>query len=757
MHTVETQFGGRRLAFETGRLAQQADGAVVVTYGDAVILGTVVMSDRLREGIDYFPLSVDYEERSYSIGKIPGSVFRREGRPPLTGILASRLTDRPLRPLFPKGMRNEVQIILTVLSHDGTAETDVIGTIAASAALMISGIPFEGPVGAVRVGLDDGEFTLNPTIEENASGDLDLVVSGTRDGVVMLEAGAREVDDDTMIRAIAWGQEQLQAAIDLQLELRDLVNPAPREVKIEKLDDSVLEAVNSRFGEAIAEAARITDRSARVEKLAAIEGEAEEAFDGEHDGGDIGEAFHDLESAYTRRAIVNEGIRPDGRPDDALRDLSADVGILPRTHGTGLFERGETQVLSIVTLGTQRDEQKIGLRDLEEELAQPKRYMHHYNMPPFASGEAGRLGSPRRREIGHGALAERALLPVVPSYEDFPYSVRVVSEVLSSNGSTSMASTCGSTLALLDAGVPISASVAGISMGLVTSDNGEFKVLTDIQGAEDHFGDMDFKVAGTEKGITAIQLDIKVKYLTPEIVELAVRRGRDARMKILEVMNGALAAPRSEVGEFAPKIMRTQINPENIGSVIGPGGRMIRQLEADTGASIDIQEDGTIMVGSPSREGAEQAVQMIRDMTGEIDAGRTMLGKVTRIFGFGAMVEFMPGREGLVPRHELAEEPPGMIEDVVNVGDDIMVMVIETDDQGRVNLSRRAVLMGLSPEETLATAAPAPRGGGRGGPRRDGGGRDGRGGRGGRGRFDRDGRGGRGGGGRGPRRGRYRD
>ncbi len=756
MHTVETQFGGRRLAFETGRLAQQANGAVVVTYGDAVILGTVVMSDRLREGIDYFPLSVDYEERSYSIGKIPGSVFRREGRPPLTGILASRLTDRPLRPLFPKGMRNEVQIILTVLSHDGTAETDVIGTIAASAALMISGIPFDGPVGAVRVGLDDGEFTLNPTIEENASGDLDLVVSGTRDGVVMLEAGAREVDDDTMIQAIAWGQEQLQAAIDLQLELRDLVNPTPREVKIEKLDDSVLEAVNSRFGEAIAEAARITDRSARVEKLAAIEGEAEEAFDGEHDGGDIGEAFHDLESAYTRRAIVNEGIRPDGRPDDALRDLSADVGILPRTHGTGLFERGETQVLSIVTLGTQRDEQKIGLRDLEE-LAQPKRYMHHYNMPPFASGEAGRLGSPRRREIGHGALAERALLPVVPSYEDFPYSVRVVSEVLSSNGSTSMASTCGSTLALLDAGVPISASVAGISMGLVTSDNGEFKVLTDIQGAEDHFGDMDFKVAGTEKGITAIQLDIKVKYLTPEIVELAVRRGRDARMKILEVMNGALAAPRSEVGEFAPKIMRTQINPENIGSVIGPGGRMIRQLEADTGASIDIQEDGTIMVGSPSREGAEQAVQMIRDMTGEIDAGRTMLGKVTRIFGFGAMVEFMPGREGLVPRHELAEEPPGMIEDVVNVGDDIMVMVIETDDQGRVNLSRRAVLMGLSPEETLATAAPAPRGGGRGGPRRDGGGRDGRGGRGGRGRFDRDGRGGRGGGGRGPRRGRYRD
>ncbi len=752
MHTVETQFGGRRLAFETGRFAQQADGAVLVTYGDAVILGTVVMSDRLREGIDYFPLSVDYEERSYSIGKIPGSVFRREGRPPLAGILASRLTDRPLRPLFPKGMRNEVQIILTVLSHDRTAETDVIGTIAASAALMISGIPFEGPVGAVRVGLRDGEFELNPTIEDNTNGELDLVVSGTSEGVVMLEAGAREVDDDTMIQAIAWGQEQLQAAIDLQLQLRDLVKPEPREIKTETLEPAVLEAVDARFGAALAEATRITDRGARSEKLSAIQAEAVAAFDGEHEAGDIGEALHDLESAYTRRAIVDDGIRPDGRSDDALRTLTADVGILPRTHGTGLFERGETQVLSIVTLGNQRDEQKIGLSDLEE-LVQPKRYMHHYNMPPFASGEAGRLGSPRRREIGHGALAERALLPVVPSYEQFPYSMRVVSEVLSSNGSTSMASTCGSTLALLDAGVPISASVAGISMGLVTSDDGAFKVLTDIQGAEDHFGDMDFKVAGTEKGITAIQLDIKVKYLTAEIVELAVRRGRDARMRILEVMDGALAEPRDDVGEYAPKIIRTQISPDQIGAVIGPGGRMIRQLEADTGASIDIQEDGTIMVGSPSREGAEQAVQMIRDMTGEIDAGRTMLGKVTRIFGFGAMVEFMPGREGLVPRHELAEEPPGMIEDVVNVGDDIMVMVIETDDQGRVNLSRRAVLMGLSPEETKATASPAPRGGGRGGgrggPRRDGGG--------GRGRFDRDGRGGGRGGGRGPRRPRYRD
>ena len=748
MHKVETQFGGRRLAFETGRIAPQAHGAVMVSYGDAVVLGTVVMSKPFREGLDFFPLSVDYEERSYSIGKIPGSVFRREGRPPLAGILASRLTDRPLRPLFPEGMRSEVQIILTVLAHDRAVETDVIGTIAASAALMISGIPFEGPVASVRVGIKDGEFELNPTIQENVTGDLDLVVAGTRDGVVMLEAGASEIDEDTMIPAIAWGQEQLQSAIDLQLKLRDLVQPEPREPVMEVPDPAVASAVEDKFGDVIAEAMRITDRSERGERMRSIQEEAVEAFADQFEDGDVGDAFHDLEGAYARRAIVLENKRPDGRAEDEIRSMSADVGILPRVHGTGLFQRGETQVLSVVTLGTVRDEQRIGLSDLEE-LVEPKRYMHHYNMPPFASGEARRLGGPRRRETGHGALAERALLPVVPSVEDFPYAIRVVSEVLSSNGSTSQGSVCGSTLALLDAGVPLKAPVAGISIGLVTADDGSTKILTDIQGAEDHFGDMDFKVAGTERGITAIQLDIKVKFLTAEIVETAIRRGRDARMKILEVMNAAISEPNADVGEFAPKIVKTQIDPEKIGAIIGPGGRTIRRLEADTGASIDIEEDGTIMVGATSRDGSDQALQMIKDMTGEVDAGRTMLGKVTRIFGFGVMVEFLPGREGLVPRHELAEESPNMIEDVVNIGDDIMVMVIETDDQGRVNLSRRAVLQGLSVEETRASAAPAPRGEGRGG---RGGRRDDRGGRGGR----RDDRGGRGGGRNGGR-GRYRD
>jgi polyribonucleotide nucleotidyltransferase len=737
MHKIETQFGDRRLTFEIGRLAPQAHGAVVVSYGDTVVLGTVVMSKPFREGLDFFPLSVDYEERSYSIGKIPGSVFRREGRPPLAGILASRLTDRPLRPLFPEGMRSEVQIILTVLAHDRAVETDVIGTIAASAALMISGIPFEGPVAAVRVGITDGEFSLNPTIQENAEGELDLVVAGTRDGVVMLEAGASEIDDDKMIQAIAWGQEQLQAAIDLQLELRDLVKPEPREAIMELPDPAIAPAIEERFGDGIAEAMRITDRSERSERMHSIQDEAVEVFAEQYEAGDVGVAMHDLEGAYARRAIVIDNVRPDGRAEDEIRSLSADVGVLPRVHGTGLFQRGETQVLSVVTLGTMRDEQKIGLSDLEE-LVEPKRYMHHYNMPPFASGEARRLGGPRRREIGHGVLAERALLPVVPPVEEFPYAIRVVSEVLSSNGSTSQGSVCGSSLALLDAGVPLRAPVAGISIGLVTADDGSVKVLTDIQGAEDHFGDMDFKVAGTERGITAIQLDIKVKHLTAEIIETAIRRGRDARTKILEVMNGAISEPRGDVGEFAPKIVKTQIDPEKIGAIIGPGGRTIRRLEADTGASIDIQEDGTIMVGAPSRDGSDQALQMIKDMTGEVDAGRTMLGKVTRIFGFGVMVEFLPGREGLVPRHEIAEEPPNMIEDVVNVGDDIMVMVIETDDQGRVNLSRRAVLQGLSVEETRASAAPAPPRGGRGGPRREGRGgrRDDRGRNGGRGRRD---------------------
>ncbi len=735
MHTVEAEIGGRTLTLESGKLAAQADGAVTVRYGDSVILATVVMSDQVREGIDFFPLSVDFEERAYSIGKIPGSVFRREGRPPLSGILASRLTDRPLRPLFPDGMRNEVQIILLLLAHDGSSPIDVLGTIGASAALAISGIPFDGPVGAVRVGLKDGEFELNPVSETlGERPELDLIVTGTRDGVVMLEAGADELPDQRMVEAIMWGQDQLQATIDLQERLRELTSKPAREPVILQVDQALIDRIDERFGSQIRDASRVTEGGARAERFSALRADIDAALGEQFESKAIGSAFHTVESKYVREAILVDGVRPDGRSEHDLRTVSAEVGVLPRTHGTGLFQRGETQVLSVVTLGTPRDEQRIGLSDLES-LVTPKRYMHHYNMPPFASGEARRMGGPRRREIGHGILGERAVLPVLPDAEQFPYTIRVVSEVLSSNGSTSMASTCGSVLALMDAGVPIKAPVAGISIGLIAGEGDQFKILTDIQGAEDHFGDMDFKVAGTKDGVTAIQLDIKLKKLTRAMIEQAIARGRDARLQILETMERAIAAPRDEVGEFAPKLLRTSIPQESIGSLIGPGGKTIRRLEEETGASIDIQEDGAVTVGAPTTEGANRAVQMIRDITGDIEIGRTILGKVTRIFGFGAMVEIVPGKEGLVPKQEIAEEPVRMIEDVVNVNDDIMVMVTEIDDRGRINLSRRAVLQGLTPEETLASARTDPR---RDGPRR--GGRD-RGGDGDRGGRDGDRRG----------------
>ncbi len=725
MHTVEAEFGGQTLSLETGRLAGQADGAVTVRYGDSVVLATAVMSDKPRQGADFFPLSVDYEERTYSIGRIPGGVLRREGRPPLSGVLTSRLTDRPIRPLFPDGMRNEVQIILTVLSHDAENDPDVIGIVAASAALTISDIPFEGPVGAVRVGLRDGEFVVNPTIADQKSHqDLDLVVVGTRDGVVMLEAGAREVEDSLIVRAINWGQEQLQPLIGLQDQLREATGNVPKRAPaVVSGDPAARDALEARFGSQIREAVRITDRDQHNERMQAIESEAGETLGAEFESSAIGDGLHDIEKAAVREAILNDGLRPDGRGERQLRAISADVGILPRTHGTGLFQRGETQVLSVVTLGLPRDAQRIGLSDLES-LVEPKTFMHHYNMPPFASGEAGRLGTPRRREVGHGVLVEKALTAVIPDMEAFPYIIRIVSEVLSSNGSTSMASACGSALALMDAGVPLKAPVAGISIGLVAGDDGRFRVLTDIQGSEDHYGDMDFKVAGTAAGVTAIQVDIKIKRLTPEMIEAAVARARETRLEILETMRATIDGPRSEVGTYAPKLVRTQIEPDSIGSLIGPGGKTIRRLEEETEAGIDVAEDGTVTVSAPTTEGAERAIQMIRDLTGDIEIGRTLLGKVTRIFGFGAMVEIVPGKEGLVPKHEIAEEPVRMIEDVVNVGDDIMVMVVELDDRGRVNMSRRAVLQGLSPQETLATASPPPR---RDGPGR--GGRDGRDGR----------------------------
>ena len=740
MHRVETELGGRTFSLETGELAGQADGAVVARYGDTTLLATVVASSP-RQGLDFFPLQVEFEERAYSIGRIPGSVLRREGRPPLSGILAGRLADRCIRPLFPDGMRNDTQIVLTLLTHDGENEPDVMGIVAASAALMLTGLPFEGPVGALRVGLDGDEFAANaPTDPEGGEPTLDLVVAGTREGVVMLEAGAQVVPDDTVVRAINWGQEQIQGLIDIQRQLKELAGKPAREVDIIKPADELVDAVRERYGSRIQDAARVMDRSERKALLGAVAADAEAELGDEHEAARIDDALHDVEAEAVRALILNEGIRPDGRDESSLRKLSARVGVLPRIHGTGLFQRGETQVLAVTTLGTPRDVQRIGLSDLEA-MVQPKRYIHHYNMPPYASGETGRLGSPKRREVGHGALAERAIAPVLPDLKDFPYTIRVVSEVLSSNGSTSMASTCGSTLSLMDAGVPLKAPVAGISIGLIAGDDGKFVALTDIQGAEDHFGDMDFKVAGTAEGVTAVQVDIKIKHLTPEMIEAAVQRAREARLQILDVMRVSIAEPRDDVGEFAPKITQVSISPDSIGAVIGPGGKMIRRLEAETGASIDIEEDGTVTVGGATREGTDRAVQMIKDLTGEVEIGRTVLGKVTRIMNFGAFVEIVPGKEGLVPINELAEEPVGSVNDVVAEGDDIMVMVVEVDHLGRINLSRRAVLQDLTPAETLATAPPrpgrdGPRGGGRrNGPGGRGGGRRGRPPRGGR-RFD---------------------
>ncbi len=742
MHRVETQLGGRTFSLETGELAGQADGAVVARYGDTTLLATVVCSSP-RQGLDFFPLQVEFEERAYSIGRIPGSVLRREGRPPLSGILAGRLADRCIRPLFPDGMRNDTQIVLTLLTHDGENEPDVMGIVAASAALMLTGLPFEGPVGALRVGLDGDELVANAPIDpEGGEPALDLVVAGTREGVVMLEAGAQVVPDDTVVRAINWGQEQLQGLVDIQLQLKELAGKPARDVDIIKPADELVEAVRERYGSRIQDAARVTDRAERKALLGAVTADAEAELGEDHEAARLDDALHDVEAEAVRALILNEGIRPDGRDESSLRKLSARVGVLPRIHGTGLFQRGETQVLAVTTLGTPRDVQRIGLTDLEA-MAQPKRFIHHYNMPPYASGETGRLGSPKRREVGHGALAERAIAPVLPDLKDFPYTMRVVSEVLSSNGSTSMASTCGSTLSLMDAGVPLKAPVAGISIGMIAGDDGRFTVLTDIQGAEDHFGDMDFKVAGTAEGVTAVQVDIKIKRLTPEMIEAAVQRAREARMQILDVMRVSIAEPRADVGEFAPKITQISISPDSIGAVIGPGGKMIRRLEAETGASIDIEEDGTVTVGGATREGTDRAVQMIKDLTGEVEIGRTVLGKVTRIMNFGAFVEIVPGKEGLVPINELAEEPVGSVNDVVAEGDDIMVMVVEVDHLGRINLSRRAVLQDLTPAETLATAPPRPgRDGPRGGGRRDGGRRDGPGGRGGgrRGRPPRGGR-----------------
>lgn len=726
-HRFSAMVGSQEIIIETGKLAGQAGGAVTVRMGDTVILATATMSKNPREGIDFFPLSVDYEERMYAAGRIPGSFFRREGRPSESAILIARVTDRPLRPLFPKKMRNEVQVILTALSHDQEHHADMLCIIGASAALTISNIPFEGPVAGCRVGLIDGELVINPTISEMENSKLDLRLAGTMDAINMVEAGAVEVDEETMIRALDAGHAALQGILAVQQEMAEKLGKAKYEYEPPQVDEALRDGVRAKTADDIKRiVAENTDKSARSEAMDALRERvmadyAEAAGpDGEEPNYSAIRGFiEESLKEEIRRRILEESIRPDGRDPFTIRSLAAEVGLVPRVHGTGLFKRGLTQVLSIATLGTPRDAQELDNLNPEDS----KRYMHHYNFPPFSTGETWFLRGPKRREIGHGALAETALRSMIPPEDEFPYTVRVVSEVMSSNGSTSMASVCGSTLALMDAGVPLIRPVAGIAMGLI-SDGQTYVVLTDIQGLEDHLGDMDFKVAGTKEGITALQMDIKIKGIPADVMRRALMQALDARLQILNVMLEELPAPREQMSAYAPRITTLHIDPEKIGAVIGPGGKVIRSIQEKTGAKIDIENDGTVFVAAVDGPSADNATEIIQGLVEEPEIGRIYTGKVNRIEPFGAFVEFMPGRDGMVHISQIADYRVDKIEDEVQMGDEIMVMVTNVDPQGKVRLSRQAVLEGWTAEEAQARDKGGRSGGRRGGGDRRGGGGD---------------------------------
>ena len=712
----EIEIAGRTLSIETGKLAQQAHGAAVVRYGDAVVLVTAVMGG-VREGLDFFPLTIEYEERLYAVGRIPGSFFRREGRPTTEATLAARLTDRPLRPRFPKGMRNEVQIITTVLSADHVNQPDILGIIGASAALSVSHIPFNGPVAATRMGYVDGELVVNPTFEQLAEGKLDLTIAGSRDAVIMIEAGAKEVSEEIVLEALRIGQENNVKVIDLQDEIVAEVGKAKVDVVLAEQADPELVSSIERIAKSAIESIidRGEGRGERNEGIKQAERDAIEQLSEQYDAKTVAKVFDDVLKKTVRAKVIKEGKRPDGRALTEVRPLSSEVGLLPRTHGSALFQRGETQILTVATLGSMSMVQRLDGLSPED----TKRYIHHYNFPPFSTGEARRMGT-GRREIGHGALAERALAPVIPDDADFPYAFRVVSEALGSNGSTSMGSVCGSTMALMDAGVPITRPVSGVAMGLMTDDEGNFQVLTDIQGVEDFFGDMDFKVAGTKEGITALQMDIKVSGITQEIFRQALAQAKDGRAFILNHMLGTLAEPRTELNPNAPRMTRVTIPVDKIGALIGPGGKTIRSIIEATGASVDVENDGVVTIGASDQAAAEHAIRMIEGLTKEIEVGERYTGHVTRLMNFGAFVEILPGKEGMVHISELDAARVESVEAAVKVGDEVEVMVIEIDRMGRVNLSRRAVLENLSPED-VASRSNGRSGGGDRGPRDRGG------------------------------------
>ena len=699
--TFTTQIGPHIVQLHTGKMAQQAGGSVLVQSGDTMLLATATASAKSREGIDFFPLSVDFEERLYAAGKIPGGFFKREGRPTESAILICRLTDRPLRPLFPKGLRNEVQIVITALSSEQEQFLDILAIVGASAALTISDIPFLGPVGAMRVGHIDGQFVFNPTISELKNSDLDLRLAGTADAILMVEAGANIVSEELMVEALKLGHEAMQDAIQTQLQMAEEIGKPKREFEPAGVPEGVRQEVVRVVGTRVVDALNAVEtKEARYAALDEIEEELvtgfEAAFAEEESDipeREVREAFSELVKQQVRGQILN-GIRPDGRAPTDIRPISCEVGLLPRVHGSGLFTRGETQALTIATLGTSGDEQILDGLGVESS----KRYMHHYNFPPYSTGETKFLRGPGRREIGHGSLAERALVPVLPPESDFPYTIRLVSEILSSNGSSSMASVCGSTLALMDAGVPIAAPVAGVAMGLVTEGD-RYSILTDIQGMEDHLGDMDFKVTGTGEGITALQMDIKVKGLKYEVLEEALQQARVARLTILDKMSGAIDQPRPDLAPYAPRITLIHIDPEKIGAIIGPGGKMIRSIIEQTGVKIDVEDDGTVYVAAVDGESAQRAISIIEGLTEEAEVGKIYTGRVVRTTDFGAFVEILPGTDGLVHISQLADYRVPSVEEVVRVGDEIMVMVIDIDPTGKIKLSRQAVLEGWTAEE----------------------------------------------------------
>jgi polyribonucleotide nucleotidyltransferase len=687
--STQIELGGRRLTFETGRVAKQADGAVTVRHGDTVVLATVVAARSATEGQDFFPLTVDYRERAYAGGRIPGGFFKREGRPVEKEILTSRLIDRPLRPLFPKGFRNEIQLIALALSADGENDPDILAMNAASACVLVAGLPYLGPFGAVRIGQIDGRLVVNPAGRDLARSTLELVVAATEDSVMMVEAGANEVSDEILVEAIALAHAECRGLVQAQKKLAELAGKArwhfdPSAHQDPQLEAQVRAAAEGRVREAIT----IADKAQRGQALVKVAQEVTASVD--PDGlrrAKVKEYLDKVEKAEVRRMILDRGVRIDGRKAWETRNITSEVSFLPRTHGSALFSRGETQALVVATLGTKSDEQKV--ETFEGETWKP--FMLHYNFPSFSVGEIRRFGSPGRREIGHGALAERSVLPVLPPKDEFPYTIRIVSDILESNGSSSMATVCGASLALMDAGVPVKSPVAGIAMGLI-KEGDRVAILTDIMGAEDHYGDMDFKVAGTEKGITGLQMDIKIAGVSREIMAEALRQAREARNFVLGKMREALAAPREELSPFAPRFVTIKIKPEKIREVIGPGGKVVRGIQEQTGVKVDIEDDGRIMLFGADAKMVQQAVDIIQGICKEAEVGRAHLGKVKKVVDFGAFVEIMPGTEGLLHISQIAEERTRRVEDVLREGDMVLVKVLEVDPSGKIRLSRRAAL-----------------------------------------------------------------